>query len=98
MNGYRLLIGAVGLLNVRVGIDYKFAVLTFEYTAGKLRYPLQVVGDHEYGGAALANLVQNLHDLTAGLRVQITCGLIGQNQFGVIEQGAGYADTLLLSA
>ena len=81
-----------------VRINDKFAVLTFENTAGKLFNPLKVMGDHQDGGAALAYLVENLHDLVTCLGVQIAGGLIGQYQFGVIKQGTCYADTLLLSA
>ena len=81
-----------------IRIDQKLASLAFEYAAGELFNPLQVVRNHKYCGSALANLVQDLHDLASGLGVQVSGGLIGQYQFGVVKQGAGYTDTLLLSA
>ena len=81
-----------------LSIHNQFPAFTLKHTPGELLNPLEVMSNHKNGGSALANLLEYLHDLVAGLWVQIAGGLIGQNQFGVIKQGAGYAYTLLLSA
>ena len=90
---FRLCIGCRG-----IGSCQQLAVLAFEYAAREVGYPLQVVGDHQDGSSVLADLVQDLHDLTAGLGVQVAGGLIGQYELGVVEQGACYSYALLLTA
>ena len=43
-------------------------------------------------------LAEELHDLVAGLRVEVAGGLVGQDQLRVVDQRAGDGHALLLAA
>ena len=53
---------------------------------------------HDHCGALLADVVQQLHDLSAGLRVKVSGWLIGSDQPRMVKQGTGDGDALLLSS
>ena len=53
---------------------------------------------HEDGGASLVDVMEHLEDFLGGDGVEIAGGFVGENEVGVVEQGAGDADTLLLAA
>ena len=57
------------------------------------------VGDHNDGlpGAAV-DLPQKAHDIGAGFRVEITGGLVGEENSGIADERAGDCHTLLLAA
>ena len=56
------------------------------------------MGDQHHGHALLVQVGQQAHDVLAGLRVQGAGGLIGQNQFRIVHQGARNRHPLLLAA
>ena len=57
------------------------------------------MGDNDYGDALLpVEVGEHIDYLFAGAAVQIAGGLVGQEDGGFFNEGAGYADTLLLSA
>src|SRR5207302_8643110 len=56
-----------------------------------------VVGDDDDGSAACDQLVEELEDLLAGLAVERAGGLVGEEDQGVVDHGAGDADALLLA-
>ena len=56
------------------------------------------VGHHDDGGALAVQFAQQLDDLGAVLRVEVTCGLVGEDELGVGHHGTGDGHTLLLSA
>jgi hypothetical protein len=57
------------------------------------------VGDDDKRGTMFAiQAEQELHDLLTRFRIQVTGGLIGEDDGGVIDQGTGNRHTLLLPA
>src|SRR5258708_37636657 len=59
---------------------------------------LLVVRGHHHRGAALVDLEQQLQDLPRGRWVKVPGGLIGDEDLGVLAEGAGDRDALLLAA
>src|SRR5690606_2718401 len=60
---------------------------------------LFVVGGDEKGGfLVLVDLLDQLHDLGGGVAIEIAGGFVGEDQFGLVHQGAGNGDALLLTA
>ena len=57
-----------------------------------------LVGDHDDRLAGVVELAEHLHDLVAGLGVEVAGGLVGQDDVGVVDQRAGDRDALLLAA
>src|SRR5258708_37102055 len=57
-----------------------------------------VVSDHHDGTALLVEFAQEAQDELFVLRVEVACGFVGQNDARIVNQGAGDADALLLSA
>ena len=55
------------------------------------------MGDHD-DQAVGSDLLQDVHDLHAGLGVERTGGFVGKNDFGVVDQGAGDSHALHLTA
>ncbi len=73
------------------------AVLQLDAAVGLAR-DVGVVRDHEDGVAGLVQLAKNFHhDGFVGL-VEIAGGLVGEDQLGLIYQGAGDGDALLFAA
>ena len=74
------------------------AVLDPEDAVGDVEH-LVVVGGGDDGDAALfAELVEELDDLLAGVEVEVAGRLVGEDDGGVVGEGAGDGDALLLSA
>ena len=59
---------------------------------------VQFVRDHDDGDAGVVEFLKQPHDFDAGARVEIAGRLVGQHQFGPVDQGAGDGDALLLAA
>ena len=57
----------------------------------------RVVGDHADGGAALMDVAEKVHDRIAIFGIEVSGGLIGEENHGIAGQRAGYRDALLLS-
>src|SRR4051812_42720442 len=59
----------------------------------------RIVRDHDDGLAVLlVQRLQQVEDLVAGLAIQVTRGLVAQQQRGISDDGARDADALLLAA
>ena len=58
----------------------------------------EVVGRHDHGGSQAVQLQKKAHDLLAHHGVDVAGGLVGEDQVGAGDEGAGEGDTLLLSA
>ena len=58
---------------------------------------LGVVGDHD-DEAVAGNVAQQVHDLNAGLGVQGAGGFVGEQDLGVVDEGARDGDALHLAA
>ena len=56
------------------------------------------VGDHDDGGALGIQLGEQVHDLLAVLRVEVTRRLVGKDEFGLDHYGTGDGNALLLTA
>jgi len=57
----------------------------------------QAVGDHQ-GGAALHDLVQSSLDMPLGLGIEGRGGFVENQQWGILQQGAGNCQALALAA
>src|SRR5262245_12190361 len=57
-----------------------------------------LVGDDDDGDAVTVQVLEQGHDLHAGPRVESASGLVGQDEYGLIDEGAGDGDALLLTA
>jgi hypothetical protein len=57
-----------------------------------------LVGDEHDGVAAGVEGVEEGHDLEAGFGVEVAGGLVGEDDGGVVDQGAGDGDALALAA
>ena len=58
---------------------------------------LPFVSDHDHGLAGSVQVFENLDDVAFALRVKIAGRLIGHDEHGLIYQGAGYCNALLLA-
>src|SRR5215213_11837822 len=66
--------------------------------AAAIRGILLRVRNLNYRGAAVVQLFEHIHDLSALIGVQIAGRLVGEDELGIRDDGAGYADELLLPA
>ena len=78
-------------------ILHDVAVEEVDDAAGVARVALRV-GDHHDGGALLVEFGEQVHHLLAVLGVEVAGGLVGEDELGVGDHGAGDGDALLLSA
>ncbi len=77
---------------------YHLAVQEVDGALGKTGIALRV-SDHDDGGAeGLVEFGEELHHLQTNLGVEVTRWLVGQDEFGVSDYGAGNGDALLLTA
>jgi len=84
-------------LGQRLGIVGQLAVQNADDTGRVLLRQFRVVGDHD-DQAVFGDLLENFHDLNAGLRVQRTGRLVSQDDIRIVDQRTGNSDTLHLSA
>ena len=73
------------------------AVEKVDDAVGIARVALRV-GDHHDGGALLVQLGEQVHHLLAVLGIEVASRLVGEDELGVGDHGAGDGDALLLSA
>src|SRR6266566_2704940 len=59
---------------------------------------LPVVGRHQYGGAARIDLQQQLNDLPRGGRIEVSRGLVREENPWIVDQRPGDRHPLLLAA
>ena len=57
-----------------------------------------IMGDHHDGASLAMQFAQQAQDNLFVDRIQIAGGLVGQNDLGIVDQGARDADSLLLAA
>ena len=57
-----------------------------------------LMGDDDDGVALGVEVVEEGHDLVAGFGVEVSGGLVGEDDGGVVDQGAGDGDALALAA
>ena len=79
------------------GIIDHTAVAQLDDASGVSLRQLGIVRDHD-DQLILGDLLEDLHDLHAGGRVQRTGGLVGKENIGVVDDGAGNGHTLHLTA
>src|SRR5262249_24183826 len=72
--------------------------IAHDYVALRVSGDVLFVGDHDDRDAALVELLKYCHDRDAGAAVEIAGWFIGEQYLGLIDQGAGGGDTLLLAA
>ena len=94
VNGRGKLSG-VGLVGGGVGADD--TILQVHDAGGVLLGQLRVVGDHDHQ-PVLCHLLEQLHDLDAGLAVQRAGGLVCQQDIRVVDQCTGNGNALHLAA
>ena len=59
---------------------------------------VRLVGDEDDGVALGVEVVEERHDLLAGLGVEVAGGLVGEDDGGTVDQRAGDGDALALAA
>ena len=57
-----------------------------------------LVRDHDDRSAGAVERFQQVHDLVAGGRVEVAGRLVGEDDVGIVDQGPGDGDALLLPA
>lgn len=87
----------VGYARRLSGLRHNVSVEEVYYPVGYIGIEL-IMGNHDDGCAILVKLCQQAHDLHSVLGIEVTCRLIGENQFGVEDNSTGYSHALLLSA
>ena len=95
MLGYLLL--RESLLVARVAVADEHAILNAHDAVGVLLGELRVVRDHDHQAVA-RELAQDLHHLDGGLRVERSGRLVGQDDLGVVDDGARDGHALHLTA
>ena len=89
--------GALGLLvGVGIGVADDRPVPQAHDAGGVPLGQLLVVGDHHHQGV-LGDLLEQVHDLHAGLAVQGAGGLVSQQDGGVVDEGPGDGHPLHLA-
>src|SRR6266403_1756883 len=79
------------------GIEMQTPVRELNAAVG-LACDIRVMRDHENGVAGVVQLAKNLqHDGFVDF-VEIACGLIRENQLGLVDEGASDGHSLLLAA
>src|SRR4029077_2405231 len=58
----------------------------------------RIVGDHHDGASLAVQFAQQAQDNLFVDRVQVPSGLVGQNDFRIVDQGASDVNPLLLSS
>ena len=81
----------------RRGIGDDGAVGQFDDARRVLVSELGIVGHHD-DQAVAGDVAQEVHDLDAGLGVEGTRGLVGEQDFGIVDEGAGDGNALHLAA
>ena len=56
------------------------------------------MGGHDDGGFGAVDPVEEFHDADGGLRVEVSGGLVGDQDLGPVDEGPGDGDALLLAA
>ena len=82
---------------VLIGYVIEHTFLAAIHDAWELVEHRYVVGGHDHGSALLGDVLQEAHDVACRLWVQIARRLIGDDDLWVVEDGASYCHTLLLS-
>ena len=85
------------LLGVGVGVAHDLTVYQAHDAVGVALGQLGVVGDHQ-NELILGDLLEDVHDLNARDGVQRACGLVGQQNIGVVDQCASDGHALHLTA
>ena len=55
------------------------------------------MGDDDEGGAGFVDFVKRIEDLVGRLRVEVACGLVGEDDGWTVGDGAGDRDALLFA-
>lgn len=63
----------------------------------EMAYQFPVVGTNEDRGSLLIDCFEKTHDFKSQFRIKIACGLIGQDDFWIVDDGSGNGDSLLFS-
>src|SRR6202035_4754819 len=88
----------IGIANALGGfVAEDLAVFDVDHAVGVFG-DIGLVGYEDDGIAFFVEAVEEGHDLDAGLGVEVAGGLVGEDDGGVVDQGAGDGDALALTA
>jgi len=85
------------LEKIASGVESDVAVGEFDTAAG-VAGDVHVVGDHEDGVAGLVEFAKDVDDDFFVGFVEIAGGLVGEDEFGLIDERSGDGDSLLFTA
>ena len=74
-------------------------ILAYHHSARVLLEDLSVVGDHDDGGSLfLVDSCEKFHDTVCGFVVEVSCRLVCNDHFRVVEKRTCNGDSLLLAS
>ena len=82
---------------IGIAVRDDFAVHELDYARGVTLRELRIVRDHD-DQPVVRDLLQKVHDLLRRLGVESARGLVGEDDLGIVDDGAGDGDALHLSA
>src|SRR5690606_23244705 len=74
------------------------SVITFNDSGRKGADDMIVMSCHDYGSSRTTDFFQQQNDSFRSSRVKITGRFVGQDNFGIVQQGTGYNHSLLFTA
>ena len=58
---------------------------------------IDIVGGHQDGRALGIHVIEDLHNTLGRFKIQVSGRFIRKQHIGIVNQGTGYRDTLLLT-
>src|SRR5215208_1091206 len=88
----------VGPIEAGLLVAHYAALAQLDHAPAHLVDHLLVVGRHDHGGPGAVDPVDQLHDPDRGLGIEVAGGLVGQQQWRVVDERARDRHALLLAA
>src|SRR2546423_1373979 len=93
----RIGVGALSAVDAAGLVPHDLAALDLDDPAAHLVDDVGVVRDHDHRGTGAVDPVQEPHDLDRGVRVEVSGGLVGEQDQRPVDERPGHRDPLLLT-